>query len=113
MVVAEQFGEPTVLTTSKEDSHVQYDFGGFGYISIPEHNMWMKWESRMLSFYFFEDGEREHANFLYDYETNTLYGEAEFEYYVENFLQHYFEWNKDETKYSLDNLGNAAYEYVE
>lgn len=113
MVVAEQFGEPTVLTTSKEDSRVQYDFGGFGYISIPEHNMWMKWEYRMLSFYFFEDGERENANFLYDYETNTLYGEAEFEYYVENFLQHYFEWNKEETKYSLDNLGNAAYEYVE
>ena len=114
LVVSEQFGA-TVLTTSTEEAYEKYNLGGFEYIGIPEYNMSISWEYqpyKMLLIYFCNVGG-EYAGFLYDYETNTLYGEADFEYFVENFLQHYLEWNKEETKYSLDNLGNANFKRVE
>ncbi len=113
LYVKEQFGGDTVLTTSKENSEAQYEFGQFMYIRIPDYSMIISWESRTLAFDFFTDDERILVKFLYDYETKTLYGEEEFEYFAENFLQHYLEWNKEETKYSLDNLGNVDFQYVE
>ena len=115
LVVLEQFGGETVLTTSTEESYEKYNLGGFEHIVIPEYNMSISWEYqpyKMLLIYFCNVGG-ECAGFLYDYETNTLYGEADFEYFAEHFLQHYLEWNKEETKYSLDNLGNANFQYVE
>ena len=114
LVVSEQFGA-TVLTTSTEEAYEKYNLGGFEHIGIPEYNMSISWEYqpyKMLLIYFCNVGG-EYAGFLYDYETNTLYGEADYEYFAEHFLQHYLEWNKEETKYSLDNLGNANFKRVE
>ena len=50
---------------------------------------------------------------MYDYETKTLYGDEQVEFLMENFLKYYFEWNKEETKYSPDSLENIPFKYVD
>lgn len=112
MVVAEQFGGETVLTTSTEGAYTKYGLGEFEQVNIPELDMailWMYDPHKLLEFFF--KTEEGYVHFVYDYETKTLYGE-ELEYLTDNFLQEYFKWNEQETDYSLNNQGNVTFKYV-
>ena len=114
LVVSEQFGTPTVLTTSTEGAYAHYGLGEFEQVNIPELDMavlWMYDPHKLLEFFFKTD--EGYVMFVYDYETKTLYGEEQPEFLMENFLKYYLEWNKEETKYTPDNLGNASFKYVD
>jgi len=113
MVVAEQFGGETVLTTSTEGTYVKFGLGEFEQVNIPELDMailWMYDPHKLLEFFF--KTEEGYVHFVYDYETKTLYGEEQSEFLMENFLKYYLEWNKEETKYSPDDLGSVPFKYV-
>lgn len=114
MVVSEQFGKPTVLTTTTEGAYAKFGLGEFEQVNIPELKMcvlWLRDPHKLLEFFFIT--EEGYIHFAYDYETKTLYGDEQPEFLMENFLQYYFEWNKEETKYSPDNLSNIPFKYVD
>ena len=50
------------------------------------------------------------------YETKTLYGDTDFSYLMDNYLEDYFQWCADDpdfsSGYSLDSLGKHTFEYV-
>ena len=108
----------TVLTSSTKDAEVDFDFGiEFVGIHIPECNVTISWRSagEELSF-LFPLGQGEYVNFIYNYKTKILFGDADFSYIMENFLTDYFEWCKVASDfssgYSAESLGDAAFQYV-
>lgn len=114
MVVSEQFGGDTVLTTSTEGAYVKFGLGQFEQVNIPKLNMavlWMYDPHKLLKFSFIT--EEGYVNFVYDYEAKMLYGNEQPEFLMEKFLKYYFEWNKEKTKYSLDSLENTPFKYVD
>ena len=102
----------TVLTASTEGAYDKFDLGEHIKIYDPEVCIsWMYDPHKLLEFFFItEDG---FVSFVYDYETKTLYGEEQPEFLMENFLKYYLEWNKEETKYTPDNLGNVSFKHVD
>lgn len=114
LVVLEQFGGETVLTTSTEGAYAHFGLGEFEQINIYDPDVCISWmydPHKLLKFSLMtEDG---YVHFVYDYETKTLYGEEQPEFLMENFLKYYLEWNKEETKYTPDNLGNILFKYVD
>ena len=114
LVVAEQFGGDTVLTISSEGAYAKFGLGEFEQVNIPKLNMavlWMYEPHKLLEFFFKTD--EGYVKFVYDYETKTLYGEEQPEFLIETFLKYYLEWNKEETKYTPDNLGNVPFKSVD
>lgn len=108
----------TVLTSATKDAEEDWDLGiDFVGIHIPECSTtvcWWRNDGKELAFLFY--GEESDAMFIYNYETKTLYGDADFSYLMENFLEDYFQWCADDpdfsSGYSLDSLGKHTFEYV-
>lgn len=113
----------TVLTTATKDAYVDTDFGfEFVGVYIPECDVMIGWRftngARELSFFFLSrpDGDGDYVNFLYNYETKTLFGNEEFSFLLENFLQDYFQWCEDSadfsSDYSIESLEDVPFQYI-
>ena len=119
MVIAEKNGTQTILTTSIENSEVDYDFGCFENISIPVNDEY----SVVLSFYNQDDlcihifknnsTDRSSSLYVYDYQSNTLYGNQDEAYLIEIFMMPYYSWAGNNGKFNLDDHGNYTFVYAE
>ena len=122
MVISERNGTQTILTTSIKNSEVDYDFGRFESISIPVNDEY----SVVLSFYnqdelciwIFENNnfenngtKRKSSLYVYDYKSNTLYGNQDEAYLIEIFILPYYSWIGNNGKYNPDNNGNYTFVY--
>ena len=126
LLLTEEYSqEKTVLTTSTEGAKEDWElFSQFVGVYIPESNVSLHWDTF--------DGETElkiyvstHSSnpykatltFSYNRTTNTLYGDTEELFLLENFLEDYFEWCEDSEEYSsdysMDSLGDVTFQYVE
>lgn len=118
LVLTEQHtGNQTVLTSSTNDTVVDFDFGyEFVGIHIPECNVTVGWESEGEELFFLFPLEHgEYAHYIYNYDTKTLFGDADFNYLIENFLTDYFEWCEESSDftsgYSAESLGCFTFQY--
>lgn len=120
MVNSEKNGTQTILTTSIEGSEVDYDFGCFEQVNIPVND-----EYRVaLSFYqnelhqdelciwLFEKNSKNHdaACYVYNYQTNTLYGNQEESHLIDKFTSLYYSWVGNDGEFNSENHG--AYIFV-
>ena len=84
MVNSEKNGTQTVLTTSIEGSEVDYDLGSFVQVSIPVNDEYRvalcfhqnEFNQDELCIWLFENKDEDHDTplYVYNYQTNTLYG---------------------------------------
>ena len=121
LVLAEQHTRnQTVLTSATKDAYEDFDLGiHFVGIHIPECNVTISWHRtegvKELSFQFPLDRGK-YTQFIYNYETKTLFGNTDFSYLMDNFLMDYFEWCEDATEfsssYSADELGVYIFQYA-
>ena len=121
LVLIEQYtSNRTVLTSATKDAEEDFDFGiEFVGIHIPECNVTISWYRadgvKELSF-LFPLGKGKYTRFVYNYETKTLFGDADFSYLMENFLMDYFEWCEVATDfssgYSAEFLGEFTFKYA-
>ena len=119
MVISERNGTRTVLTTSVEGSKVDYDFGLFSSIGIPVNDAY----TVVLSFHHPDElriwlFENNHTNddcacYVYNYKSNTLYGNQEEARLIEMFLSPYFSWVGSDGKFNPGNYGNYTFVYSE
>lgn len=114
LVLSEEYGGNTVLS-SIDSTYVDYDLGMFQSIYIPDCNMVLSWWDG-LSFQFRTE-KGKYIHFVYDYDSQTLSGDAEAAYLAEHFLQDYFQWCKASpdfsSNYSMDDLGEFSYQYAD
>ncbi len=118
LVNSERNRRPTILSTSIPCSEVDYDFGFFEHINIPVNDEY----TAVLSFYYdeldiwlFEKTGDNHdvACYVYNYQSNTLYGNREEELLIDNFISSYFSWAGESSKFNPDDRGNYTYVYAE
>ena len=123
MVNSEKNGTQTILTTSIEGSEVDYDFGCFEQVNIPVND-----EYRVaLSFYqnelhqdelciwLFEKNSKNHdaACYVYNYQTNTLYGNQEESHLIDKFTSLYYSWVGNGGKFNSENYGAYTFVFAE
>ncbi|MBQ7358192.1 MAG: hypothetical protein IJW65_05610 [Clostridia bacterium] len=124
MVIAERNGAETVLTTSIEGSEVDYDFGCFEQVNIPvneEYAVVLSFVNQdELGIWIFENNNfenngisRKSSVYVYNYQSNTLYGNREEAHLIEVFISPYFSWVGTQEKFNLDNHGNYTFVYTE
>ena len=121
LVVSESRGRRTVLTTATEDARVKYDFGSFCCVGIPECDLSLSWkyfdETELVFFFSIRqsDGKRNYAKFTYNFSTKTLYGEEDFPFLVEHFLNDYFDWcaTEDSGSFRKENMGEFTFQYID
>lgn len=111
-------GYDSILLTGTDTTYVDFDFGAFMNIQIPDLDMCLDYDNKSLYILFFNHSETEKWNtsfcvlYRYDFQDNTIYGEMPFDYLNDNFLLHYFNWcnNSEETnEYSLQDLGSYTF----
>lgn len=112
-------GGNSVLISAPGSGYADYDLGQFDNIQIPDLDMCISIENDTLYFLFFNSKDTEEWNtsycVLYKYELDEkkLYGERSLEYFVENFLDVYFEWSDitgEDNPYSQNDLGEYSFE---
>ena len=124
MVISEKYGNRTVLTTSIEGSEVDYDFGCFEQVNIPVNNEYSVVLSFVnqdeLSILIFENNNfendsirRKSSRYVYNYQSNTLYGNREEAHLIEAFISPYYSWIGNDGKFDSENNGNYTYVYTE
>ncbi len=129
MVISERNGAQTILTTSIEGSEVDYDFGCFEQVNIPVNDEYAVVLSFVnqdeLGIWIFENNNFENNNFenngthrkyslyVYNYQSNTLYGNREEAHLIEIFVSPYFSWVGNKEKFNLDNHGNCTFVHTE
>ncbi len=132
MLVSEEQGKPTVLSTGTEEAEVVWSddphTGGwdgktFGCVRYPESEKRIGWRgshgtTELLTFVFYENWPEEtETEFGYDCKTKTLYGTKEEAWIAEHFFKDYFQWceeNEDfSSSFSIDDLGDFRYQKVE
>ncbi len=111
-------GNDSILLTGTQTAFVDYDFGSFENIQIPDLDMCLDFDDKSLYILFFNHSETEKWNtsfcvlYRYDIRDKKLYGEKELDYLNDNFLSYYFEWcnaSEETNVYSLQNLGNYTF----
>ena len=115
----------TVLTASTEGAEADYDWregpDSFHYLDIPECQVSLSWEvvngEQELKFWFAPSSKYgKGKEFIYNRTTNTLYGNTEHSYILENFLEDYFKWCEDSedfsSDYSMESLGDVTFQYT-
>ena len=115
----------TVLTASTEGAEAEYDWregpDSFHYLDIPECKVYLSWEvvngEQELQFWFAPSSKYgKGKGFIYNRTTNTLYGNTEHSYILENFLEDYFKWCEDSedfsSDYSMESLGDVTFQYT-
>ncbi|MBQ2785515.1 MAG: hypothetical protein IJF02_03325 [Oscillospiraceae bacterium] len=113
-----EYGMDSVLVSGTESAYVDYDFGMFASLQIPELDMAMSFHNNELHFLFFDipdpDGPNstQYVHYRYNFEDNTLYGERSVEFLKDHLLTFYFQWCKNagiENSFSLDDLGEFTF----
>lgn len=124
MVISERNGSQTILTTSIEGSEVDYDFGCFEQVNIPvndEYSVVLSFVNQdELSILIFENNNfendsirRKSSHYVYNYQSNTLYGNGEEAHLIEAFISPYYSWIGNDGKFDRENNGNYTYVYTE
>lgn len=124
MVISERNGSQTILTTSIEGSEIDYDFGCFQQVNIPvndEYDVVLTFVNQdELGILIFENNNfenngirRKSSFYVYNYQSNTLYGDREETHLIEIFILPYFSWARNKEKFNLDNYGNYTFVYTE
>ncbi len=121
MVDSEKNGGETVLTTAIKGSHVDYDLLAFQHVYIPvndKYHVSLSFEGRELCIFLFENNDiiYEHDNdacYVYNCQTNTLYGNKEESLLFDNFTSLYYSWVGNDSKFSPENQGDYTYVFDE
>ncbi len=119
MVISERNGSQTILTTSIEGSELDYDFGCFEQINIPvndEYDVVLSFVHQdELSIFLFENNDKRYdpAHYVYNYKSNTLYGNREESHLIEIFISPYYSWIGNDGKFDPENNGNYTFVYTE
>ena len=124
MVISERNGSQTILTTSIEGSEVDCDLGCFENVTIPVNDEY----AVVLSFVnqdelgirifennnFENNGTRRKSSFyVYNYQSNTLYGDREEAHLIEIFISPYYSWVGNDGKFNPENQGNYTFIFEE
>ena len=112
LAVKEEYGD-SLLTSIGSDSYAKIMIGGLDYIYIDcgENDVMLRWQDGGL--WISCACSDDCYWYVYKSETNTLYGEKDESFLIENFLVPYFETAGESTKYSLDNQGDYSFVLVE
>lgn len=118
MVISEKNGTQTILTTSIEGSEVDYDFGCFEHVNIPvndEHSVALSFDQDELCIWLFEKNSKNHntACYVYNYQTNTLYGNQEESHLIDKFTSLYYSWVGNDGKFDSENQGDYTFVFAE
>ena len=119
MVISERNGSQTILTTSIEGSEVDYDFGCFEQVNIPVNDEYAVVLSFVnqdeLNIVLFENNNKGHdaTRYVYNYQSNTLYGNREEAHLIEIFISPYYSWIRNDGKFDPENNGNYTFVYTE
>ena len=109
LVVSEKNGKQTVLTTAIDGSAVDYDLGSFDQVCIPvndEYKVVLSFYQKELAIWIFANNS---ACYVYNHETNILYGDQEVSYLIEKFLSLYDSWVEKDSKFNSKNPGNYTF----
>lgn len=118
MVNSEKNGTPTALTASRDDAYVDYDLGAFVNVYVPisdKHTASLSFDRNELHIWLREKNSEDHkrALYVYNYQTNTLYGDQDESYLIENFTLFYYSWVGDDGKFSAENSGEYTFVFTE
>ncbi len=118
MVNSEKNGTQTILTTSTEGSKVDYDFGCFAQVNIPvndEYSVVLSFHQDELCIWLFEKNSKNHdaACYVYNYQTNTLYGNQEESHLIDKFTSLYYSWVGNDGKFNSENQGDYTFVFAE
>lgn len=123
LVVSEKNGTQTILTTSIEGSEVVYGLGCFEQVSIPVNDEYRvalcfyqnEFYQDELIIWLFENNTDTHDTplYVYNYQTNTLYGNREESYLIEKFISLYYSWAGKDGKFKPENPGIYTYVFDE
>ncbi len=118
MVNSEKNGTHTILTTSIKGSEVDYDLGSFQQVNIPvndEYSVVLSFNSGELSIWLFEHNRKSHdaALYVYNYQSNTLYGNKKESYLFDKFTSLYYSWAGNDGKFDPEDQGNYTYVFAE
>ena len=119
MVTSEKNGTQTILTTSIEGSEVVYDHGFFQQVSIPVNDeYWValcfcqnKFNQDELVIWLFEyNDDHDTPLYVYNYQTNTLYGNRAESHLIDKFISFYYSLVGNDGRFNSTNQG--AYTFV-
>ena len=124
MVNSEKNGNRTVLTTAIEGSDVDFDFGIFRNITIPvnsEYSVSLSFHQNEfyqveLCVFLYENNGKNYdvvAIYVYNYQSNTLYGDREESLLTEKFTSLYCSWVGNDGKFNLENPGDYTFVFCE
>lgn len=118
MVNSEKNGTQTILTTSIEGSGVDYDFGCFVHVNIPvndEYSVVLSFYQDELCIWLFEKNSKNHDSvcYVYNYQTNTLYGNQEESHLIDKFTSLYYSWVGNDGKFNSENQGDSTFAFAE
>lgn len=123
MVNSEKNGTQTILTTSIEGSEVLYELGCFEQVSIPVNDEYRvalcfyqnEFNQDELIIWLFENNDDDHDTplYVYNYQTNTLYGNQEESLLIDQFTSLYYSWVGKDGKYDSGNQGDYTFMLVE
>ena len=123
MVNSEKNGTQTILTTSIEGAEVDYDFGCFEQVNIPVNDEYRvalcfyqnELHQDELCIWLFEKNSKNHdaACYVYNYQTNTLYGDQEESHLIDKFTSLYYSWIGNDGKFNSENQGDYTFVFEE
>lgn len=123
MVNSEKNGTQTILTTSIEGSKVVYGLGCFEQVSIPVNDEYRvalcfyqnEFHQDELIIWLFESNDEDHDTpvYVYNYQTNTLYGNHEESLLNEQFTSFYYSWVGNDGKFNPENQGDYTFIFAE
>jgi len=118
MVNSEKNGTQTILTTSIEGSEVDYDFGCFEQVNIPindEYSIALSFYQDELCIWLFEKNSKNNdaACYVYNYQTNTLYGNQEESHLIDKFTSLYYSWVGNDGNFNSENQGDYTFVFAE
>ena len=123
MVNSEKNGTQTILTTSIEGSEVIYELGCFEQVSIPVNDEYRValcfYQNELyqdeLCIWLFEKNSKNHdaACYVYNYQTNTLYGNQEESHLIDKFTSLYYSWVGNNGKFNSANQGDYTFVFAE
>ncbi len=118
MVIAEKNGTQTILTTSIEGIEVDYDLGLFQNINIPindEYSISLSFYRDELCIWLFKENNKNHdaACYVYNYQTNTLYGNQDESHLIDIFMPLYYSWVGNDGNFNSENQGDYTFVFAE
>ena len=118
MVISEKNGTQTILTTSIEGSEVIYELGCFEQVSIPVNDEYRvalcfyqnEFNQDELIILLFENhDDHDTPLYVYNYQTNTLYGNQEESLLNEQYTSLYYSWVENDGQFNSENQGDYSF----